>query len=243
MAFTNLLFKPKNTKGAIKVNQQVADVIVEFIKKNRISTTEVADALGKKGAIEGLYPVNQGKHRVGRVHGVVAVNGSNYFVHKEISKVMEGDVFLISTVGFSTESVIGDLIARSVLLYSSAAAIIVEGNVRDYARLIREDYAIWCKGRSPIGAINTLQGENQKSPYEGGVAVCDDGGVVVIPKEQLNNEFLEKLIGIEQQEDIWYFCLNTLKWSTFDIVCLRRYEENPSDLPSILQKGLRFVQQ
>lgn len=217
------------------MNNDISEKIIDYIKRNRISTTEVADALGKKGALEGVCPVNQGKHRVGKVCAAVAVEGSNYFVHEKISELSKDEVFLITTAGFSGESVIGDLISRSALLYSGASAIVVDGNVRDYARLIREDYAIWCKGRNPVGATNSLKGQNQESPHEGGIAVCDDGGVVVIPKEQVNSEFLEKLILIEKQEDIWYFCLNTLKWSTFDIVCLQRYKKDFGELPSTLQ--------
>lgn len=213
------------------MTSQLEAEIIGYIRSNRISTTEVADALGKKGALVGLQPVNRGKHCVGKIFGIVAVGGSNYFVHKAISSVKPGEVVLITSQGFVDEAIIGDLISRSLLLYSGAEAIVVDGNVRDYARLIREDYAIWAKGSNPIGAVNNMVGAEEESKYFGGIAVCDDGGVVVISKEELTQEFLRKLQDIEQQEDIWYFCLNTLKWTTFDIVCLRRYESEMTELP------------
>ena len=59
----------------------------------------------------------------------------------------------------------------------------------------------------------------------------DDGGVVVIPAAMVNNEMLEKLHRIELQEDVWLYCLNTLKWDTKRIVCDKEYLENIDVLP------------
>ena len=36
-------------------------------------------------------------------------------------------------------------------------------------------------------------------------------------------EFIEKLHNIEDQEDIWFACLDHKKWDTYDIVCKKRY--------------------
>lgn len=60
--------------------------------------------------------------------------------------------------------------------------------------------------------------------YDGSIAVCDDTGVVIIPKELHTEEFLEKLDFIENQEDIWFECLDHKKWNTYDIVCLKKYK-------------------
>ena len=38
--------------------------IISLIKTNRISTTEVSDALGKKGGLLGVKPLNRGKFAV-----------------------------------------------------------------------------------------------------------------------------------------------------------------------------------
>lgn len=217
-------------------SNELRSEIIDLIKKNRISTTEVADALGKKGSIQNVLPVNPGHHCVGRICAVYATGGSNYFVHENIKRITPGDIFLISTLDFQeNQAIIGDLIARSVLLYSGAAAIVVEGNVRDYARLLRENYAIWSQGRNPVGAINSKKGTATPHPYDNGIAVCDDGGVVIIPPEEVSNQLLDALHAIEKQEDIWYFCLNTLKWSTFEIVCEKRYEIDSSKIPDIFK--------
>ena len=41
--------------------------VISLIKDNRISTTEVADVLGKTGCIENVLPINAGQFFVGEV--------------------------------------------------------------------------------------------------------------------------------------------------------------------------------
>ena len=55
--------------------------------------------------------------------------------------------------------------------------------------------------------------------------VCDDSGVVMIPKDKIDEHLLTRLDFIEFQEDIWYYCVDTLKMSTFETVCLKKYLE------------------
>jgi len=96
--------------------------------------------------------------------------------------------------------------------------------------LKREGYALWSIGISPLGCINKpaepfpyeLEAEI-RAKYEGALAVCDDGGVVMIEKSLLNDDTLQRLNRIEMQEDICFYCLDTLKWDTKKIVCDKAY--------------------
>nr|MBP3723926.1 hypothetical protein [Campylobacter sp.] len=49
---------------------------------------------------------------------------------------------------------------------------------------------------------------------------------VLITKDFINEEFYKKLEWIEEQEDIWYDCIDRLKMNTFDVVCLKKYLQN-----------------
>ena len=103
--------------------------------------------------------------------------------------------------------------------------------MRDAGALIRENYPVWCTGVTPVGCFNkkpepSLPAEIEKEhreKYDGAIMVCDDCGVVLIEKENHTQEFLQKLINIEEQEDIWFDRLDRKKESTFDIVCLKKY--------------------
>jgi regulator of RNase E activity RraA len=116
-------------------------------------------------------------------------------------------------------------------LYKKANAIVVNGLVRDAHTIIKENYPIWAKGVSPIGCENIKniidlssdEFTKLKSVYDGNIMVCDDSGVVMIPSINYTDEFIKKLHFIEYQEDILFYCLDTLKMSTFDIVCKKKY--------------------
>lgn len=204
--------------------------ILDYCAANRVSSTEVADALGKSGVLPRVQPLTLGQYRVGVVRTIFTANASNYAVHEQIRDVQKGEVVLIFAHACEDHALIGDLVSKYLLLYRGAAAVVVAGLVRDAARLRREGYAVWAEGVTPLGCHNEPAPpfpealERQlREQYEGGVAVCDDGGVAVMPAAALTEDMMTRLRQIEMQEDIWFFCLDTLKWDTKKIVCDRAY--------------------
>ena len=205
--------------------------VINLIEANRISSTEVADVLGKTGQLEGVQTLNRGHFKAGEVVLVYAINNSNYELHKQLAdKDLTDKILFVYNVNCD-RSIFGDLVSKYIMLYKRAKAIVVNGKLRDAHTLLKENYPIWCEGVSPIGCVNYPNGDDLdenvlcklKSQYDGMIMVCDDSGVVMIPKENINDELLKKLEFIEFQEDIWFYCLDTLKMSTFDIVCEKKY--------------------
>lgn len=215
--------------------------ILEYCVSNRVSTTEVADALGKTGVLPKVQPITFNQFRVGPVRPIFTANNSNYAVHEQIRDVQKGEVVIIFPHNCGDRAIIGDLVSKYILLYKGAAALVVLGLVRDAARLRREGYAIWAEGVSPLGCFNVPSEEpypqdlerKLRDSYEGGIAVCDDGGVTVIRRDLLTEEMLTRLRRIEMQEDIWFFCLDTLKWDTKKIVCDKAYLTEQGLLSSV----------
>ena len=219
--------------------------VIEFIRSNRVSTTEVADALGKSGVLPDLLPITPGQLHVGKVRALFAANNSNYDLHEQCKYVEKGEVVIIFTHECDGRAIFGDLVARFLTLYKGAEAIVVNGKVRDVSRLRRESYPIWAKGFTPLGCFNVSADPfppkkkmEIRKQVDGGVAVCDDGGVTVIPPNQLNHSMMEKLHQIEDQEDIWYYCLNALKWDTKQIVCDKEYASSGGLLPQVFTEKL-----
>ncbi len=208
--------------------------IIEYIETNKVSTTEVADCLGKSGVVPDIYPIKHGLFRVGKVKWVYAFNESNWEVHEQVRDVQRGDIVYIECFDCKERAVIGELVSKFILLYRRGAAIVTNGRMRDAHRLIKGNYSVWCKGFSPVGCFNTKNEtpfdekiiKSRKEEFDGAVMVCDDSGVVLIPKEQLTEEFYEKLEKIEEQEDIWFDCIDRRKWDTFDTVCLKKYRDD-----------------
>lgn len=209
----------------------ITQKMIDYLVRNRVSTTEVADALGKTGVLPNLMPVNQGYYKAGKIKWVYAYEESNWPIHEQIQDIEEDCVIFIETFGCGDRAIFGELVSKYLLLYRQSRALVIDGKMRDAAALIKEKWPIWCSGFTPVGCFNRkphyefdsdLKREHFEK-YDGAIAVCDDCGVVVIPKEQLTEEFLQKLRDMEDQEDIWFDRLNHYKENTFEIVCQKKY--------------------
>ena len=206
--------------------------IIQFIKKNRVSTTEVADCLGKTGALEKVHAINRGHFCVGAVRYIYGHSQSNWSIHEQARDVQPGEVVIMDGIQVNGRALVGELVSKYILLYREATAIVMLGNARDANDLIKQNYPVWCEGFTPVGCFNNqveltqaiqAEADQKKAHYDGTIAVCDDTGVVIVPREQLNPEFLQKLRNIEEQEDIWFDCIDRKKWDTYDTVCLKKY--------------------
>lgn len=209
----------------------ITKIIVDYLVRNRVSTTEVADALGKTGVLPNLNPVNQGYYKAGKIKWIYAYEESNWSVHEQIQNIEEDCVIFVEAFDCGDRAIFGELVSKYLLLYRQSRALVISGKMRDAAALIKEKWPIWCDGFNPVGCFNHKP-QNEFNPklkqerfekYDGAIAVCDDCGVVVIPKEQLTEEFMNKLRDMEDQEDIWFDRLNHYKENTFEIVCQKKY--------------------
>ena len=208
--------------------------VLELIEANKISTTEIADVLGKTGQIEGVHALNAQMFKAGEVKVIYAINNSNYEVHQQLAESddIKDKILFVNNVNCD-RAVFGDLVSKYIMLYKRAKAIVINGKLRDAHTLIKEKYPIWLEGVSPIGCVNRPNGpeidpallREIKDKYDGSIMICDDSGVVMIPKDKIDEKLLTKLEFIEFQEDIWFYCVDTLKMSTFDTVCKKKYLE------------------
>lgn len=222
--------------------------IVEYLIHNRVNTTEVADVLGKRGALNGISAVNQGHYRAGTIQYVYAYDESNWPLHEQIEDIEEDHIIYVDSFNCQERAIFGELVSKYLLLYRQSRAIIVNGNVRDAAEIHRERYPIWCKGFNPVGCFNKRpvyelpykEYKAQKEFLDGSIAVCDDCGVVVIPKKEISEDMLNRLKQIENQEDIWFDRLNHYKESTFDIVCKKTYldDQEYMKIRKVIEKQL-----
>lgn len=212
------------------------DSLLNYIINNRVSTVEVTDALGKSGSLAGIQPLVDGSFSAGRIHYTYVWGGSNWSLHKNIQQVRSGDVVYVDSLdGPFDEAILGDLVCKQLFIYQGVSGLVVNGNVRDVHRIIKEKYAVWCKGRNPVGLKNNNPGDindslsnvlqKRKKFFDGGILVCDDSGVAIISKNEIDQEFIKKIISIENKEDVWYLSLDNLKMNTFEFICEEKYKK------------------
>ena len=223
---------------------------IALIETNRISSTEVADALGKTGVLPGLAPINPGRHVVGEIHYVYAHSESNWSMHEQIQELPENCFLYVDAFNCGEKAIFGDLVAKYLILYKRVKAILVHGFMRDIPDLRKYGFAIWCQGSTPLGCYNKnieappeviKEANKRAAQFSGGIVVSDDSGCTIIERSLITEETFAKLELIELQEDIWSFCINTLKWTTYDTVCLKKYMTNPDVLPEILRDKVKSI--
>jgi len=220
---------------------------IDYIEKNRASTVEVSDALGKKGAVDDVSALNAGEYAVGEIFYAATWGGSNWNLHKDIIDAPKNSVVFIDCFDCK-DAVLGDVVAKYLFLYCGISALVVNGKVRDVHRLLKEGYPIWCAGVSPVGCVNEyaeLDSETEKElkkrkiMYNKSIAICDDSGVCIVERNKIDEDFLEKLEFIEAQEDVWYYCLDVLKQNTFEIICEKKYLNDKNIIPNELYRRLK----
>jgi len=221
--------------------------ILNLIQRNRISSVEVSDALHKTGVMAGLTALNAGHFAAGEIRYVYAHSASNWPVHEQIRGELEDKILYVDTFDCGDRAIFGDIVAKYLFLYKKVRAIIVNGNLRDAHRLRKEDYPIWCRGVTPLGCTNhdirasqevNAEADRRRNQYENSLCVCDDSGVTFIAPENISEATYDRLDFIELQEDIWYYCIDTLKWDTYETICEKRYLKDRNVLPEAIRLKL-----
>jgi len=213
----------------------ITEQIIKRLEKLEISTEEISDILGKTGAIKGMCPINSGIYLVGEIQYVCAYNNSNWPVHEQIRELHEGKICFVDTCFVDDYAIFGELVSNFIIKNKKAKGIIVNGLIRDINGIKKNAFPVWSKGITPVGCFNVQVNlnpeirrhiETNRLFYEGSIAVCDDSGVVIIPKNKINEDFINKIDFMRKQEDIWFDCIVNKQWTTYDTVCIKKYLEN-----------------
>lgn len=210
--------------------------ILAMIKEHRLSSTDVADALGKEGAVDGLHALNSGCYAAGVGHVVYANDESNWHLHRLAEGIPDGAIVFVAGVRCGRRALFGELVAEFILKQRRAQAIVVDGLVRDAHAIKMRGFPVWSQGVTPVGCYNTRVDELTaaevgilKASYEGKVFVCDDSGVVVV--SSATPVVLANLDAIGRREQDWFRRVRSGE-STFSVVC-----EAPSNVqhePTVL---------
>jgi len=154
-----------------------------------VSSSNISDAMHRKGAMRGILPINLGSKIVGRAVTVQTFAGDWAKPVEAIDLAGPGDVLVIYN-GSNFIAPWGGLATLSCKIKGIEGAVI-DGAVRDVDEIRAMNYPIFSSGITPnagdpkgMGEINseiTCAGQAVKP---GDIIVGDDSGVVVIPKER-----------------------------------------------------------
>ncbi len=163
------------------------DELFEAFKK--VSTPNIADAMQKRGPMDGIIPrINRGSKMVGRALTVKTADGDWAKPVEAIDKAGKGAVIVVDAGGGKT-AVWGELASWSCKV-KGVSGVVIDGATRDIDTILDIDFPVFSrwlvphagepKGHGEIGPEIICGGQRVRT---GDWIVGDETSVVVIPQE------------------------------------------------------------
>ncbi|AEB67286.1 MULTISPECIES: orotidine 5'-phosphate decarboxylase / HUMPS family protein [Methanothrix] len=154
-----------------------------------VSSSNISDAMHRKGAMRGIHPLIPGKKIVGKAITVQTFAGDWAKPVEAIDLAGPGDVLVIYN-GSNSIAPWGGLATLSCKI-RGIEGVVVDGAVRDLQEIRPMDYPLFSSDVVPnagdpkgMGEINSEIVCGGQTVRPGDYIVGDDSGVVVIPKER-----------------------------------------------------------
>jgi 4-hydroxy-4-methyl-2-oxoglutarate aldolase len=148
------------------------------------------EAAGGDGLLAGSFVrVVPGSRAAGPARTALCGAADNLAAHRALERVEPGDVLVLAVTEPRPGAVIGDLIAMQAKA-RGAAAILIDGPVRDVDALVELGIPVWARSISAAGPAKKVPGDLDVPVDLGGVRIApgdivilDGDGVVVVPRE------------------------------------------------------------
>ncbi|MFO1534814.1 MAG: 3-hexulose-6-phosphate synthase [Thermoplasmatota archaeon] len=168
------------------------------------STSNVSDAMHRKGAMAGIHARQQGLRVAGRAVTVFTADGDWAKPVEAIEVAQPGDVLVIDSRG--TEVAMWGELASHSCQVRGIAGVVIDGAIRDIDDIRAMGFPAWSrhvvpnagepKGFGEIGAEVRCGGQTVRS---GDWIVADDMGVVVVPQEEAH-EVANRSLEVHERE-------------------------------------------
>jgi RraA family protein len=171
-----------------RANADVGEMFAEF------EVADISDHLNRLYGVEcSIRCVSgEGRRLVGPACTVKVYPGDNLMVHKALDIARPGDVVVVDAGGSIKNAVLGDTISMKAR-HRGIAGVVVDGYVRDLAGIREIDFPVYARGETLVGPLHRGPGEINDPVCCGGVVispgdivVADDGGIVVIPRQHVD---------------------------------------------------------
>jgi len=166
----------------------------------------VCDALGRFAAMDyQIKPLDPGMSMVGSALTIWTRPCDNLVIYKALEMAQAGDVLVIATHGYTTNSIWGELtslIGRA----RGLAGVVTDSVVRDSREIVQIGLPVFARGLTPNspfkdgpGKVNVPVDCGGVTVRPGDIVVGDADGVVVVPQE-LAETALERVLTIHAKE-------------------------------------------
>ncbi|MFN0153771.1 MAG: RraA family protein [Gaiella sp.] len=153
-----------------------------------LGVATIFESAGGAGLVAGTFlRLVPGTRAAGPARIALCGPADNLAAHRLLATVRAGDVVVLAPSEPRPVAVIGELMARQAQV-RGAAAVLVDGPVRDVDEIVSFGIPVWARSVSAAGPAKAVPGELDVAVTVGGVriepgdiVVLDGDGVVVVP--------------------------------------------------------------
>ncbi len=162
----------------------------ELYRLSELGVATVYEAAGRTGLIDApLLQLLPGSRAAGPARTVRCGPDDNLMVHAVIEHIQPGEVLVLTMPEPAPVALVGELLVTQIKV-RQAAAILVDGAVRDAEALVKLGLPVWTRFIRARGATKTQVGELNVTVSVGGakiapadIVVLDADGGVCVPLE------------------------------------------------------------
>jgi 4-hydroxy-4-methyl-2-oxoglutarate aldolase len=166
-----------------------ADTLLELA---RLGSATVYEAGGRRGYVDAdLVQVLPGSRVAGPARTVRCAQDDNLMVHAVMAQAQPGEVIVVTMPEPRPVALVGELLATQAKA-RGAAAMLIDGSVRDVEELADMGLPIWARWVRVRGAAKAAPGEIGEPITVGGariaqgdIVVLDADGVAVVERERI----------------------------------------------------------
>ena len=155
----------------------------------KVSTSNISDAMHRKGAMRGILSKIPGKKIIGRAVTVRTFGGDWAKPVEAIDISGPGDIIVIYNGDYNIAMWGG--LATQTAVNRKLEGVVIDGAVRDFDEVQKLDFPVFAANIVPnagdpkgLGEINVEITCGGQTVNPGDIIVGDDSGVVVVPKER-----------------------------------------------------------
>jgi 3-hexulose-6-phosphate synthase / 6-phospho-3-hexuloisomerase len=172
---------------------------------SQVSTSNISDAMHKKGAMQNIRPIKLGFHMAGRALTVQTIDGDWAKPIEAIDKADTDTVLVIDVRGGKT-AIWGELATWSAKT-KKISGVVIDGAIRDLDEVLKLNVPIFCRHISPnagepkgLGEIGAEIVCGNQVVQTGDWVIGDDSGVVIVPQKHAQ-EIANRSLDVKEHED------------------------------------------
>ncbi len=165
-----------------------------FAELARLGSATVYEASGREGLVDAAFQqIVPGSRAAGPARTVRCGQGDNLMVHAAIDALEPGDVLVVTMPEPEAVALMGDLLATQAKVHG-AAAVLIDGAVRDVEELAELGLPIWARHvrirgatKNAVGALDVPVTVGGQAIEPGDVVVLDADGVVIVASDRVDD--------------------------------------------------------